>query len=1238
MKKIYPLIFTIFFFGSCATYEAKYAEEFQGEVVQSDEEVSHTFYLIGDAGKSPIGGMNEVLQAFKKRLTTADENSTAIFLGDNIYPAGLPDEKDSTIAYIEAKSHLDAQINSVEHFKGKTMFIPGNHDWYTEGLIGLKRQEKYVESRLDNKDAFVPENGCPLELVKINDKVVVVVIDTEWYLTNWDKRPDINDKCDIRSRERLLQEVEGLIKKNADKTTIIAMHHPMFSYGPHGGQYSLRHHFYPRNSGKLPLPLLGTLINVLRRTTGVSIADIQNKRYNELKKRMVTLAQYSEKVIFASGHEHTLQYIVEENTPQIVSGSGAKQGVSRLLNGSEFSTGQRGYAVLKVYKDGSSTVDFFGAEGGVEELLFSSNVLPPDRRTSEFEGTDDFPAYVSASVYSEEEVEKTGFFKTLWGDRYRKYYATKVRVPTVNLDTLYGGLEPIRKGGGHQSKSLRLEHRDGRQFVMRALRKSAELYLQSIAFKDRYIVGEFEGTTTEAVLQDFYTGAHPYAPFTIGKLSDAIGLYHTNPKLFYIPKQEALEDFNTEFGDELYMIEEHVSDGHGNLESFGYANKIEGTDDFIQKLRKDEEYQLDQKSYIKARLFDMLIGDWDRHDDQWRWAEVEDNKGNTIFKPIPRDRDQAFSIMGDGALMAFATRAVPSLRLFEGFNEEIRSVKGFNSSPKTFALDMALLSETTLSEWEDQAKYIQANIDEMIIDEAFDEFPEEVRDETTAKIKKTLLARKQNLVKTARAYFKVINKYSVIAGTDKDDHFVITPLTNGDLDVKAYRIKGGEKADLFFDKVYSPKYTREIWVYGLDDDDIFEVLGNRGEIKIRLIGGQNNDIFKINENVRKVHAYDYRTKENTYDEAYGGKIHKTNDYETNTYQFLKIKSSNNQLLPSLGFNPDDGFRIGFLNTYTHNKFVQDPFTAQHKLNGAFYFATSGFDLGYSGEFANVWGKINLELEARFTSPNFSVNFFGFGNETVNNDDDDPLELDFNRVKIRTLKFAPSLVWRGHLGSKIRLGASYENYDVEETENRFIEGFYTNQGRETEQDFFGVDAAYSYSNADNEAFPTMGMAFSLHGGFKTNVSESGRSFGFVIPSLSFDYKMSSNGRLVLATKFKGHFNIGNDYEFYQAASIGANNGLRGFRFQRFLGKTAYFQNTDLRYSFRKTRTGLLPVVPGIFGGFDYGRVWFPGDSSNKWHNSVGGGFFVNGADVLTANIGVFNSSDGLRFAFGLGFGF
>ncbi len=1229
MRKHYTLILTLFLITSCATYKAKYSELARNTDVPNNKEINHTFYLIGDAGLSPDGGMNPILQDFKQNLSAASENSTAIFLGDNIYPAGFQNPETNPEGYRLAKSHLDAQLNTLTDFKGRTVFIPGNHDWYADGLKGLERQQKYVEKVLDSKKVFYPEDGCPMKKIEINDDVMVLAIDTQWYLTNWDRHPTMNDECEIKDREKFFEELEGLIKKNADKTTIIAMHHPMFTYGVHGGQYSFK---------KQLIPVIGTLISILRNTTGVSTTDIYNKRYTELRKRIVTLAQYSEKVIFASGHEHSLQYIVEENTPQIVSGSGAKKGATKLLNGSQFSTGKTGYATLEVYKDGSSRVRYFGVDEGSKEFLFTSEVLPADVSRNEKSFDKSFPSEVKASIYTTEEVTKSNFFKSIWGDRYRDLYAVEVTAPTVDLDTLFGGLEVIRKGGGHQSKSLRLKNKEGKEYVMRALRKSAEAYLQAMAFKDKYIIGEFEDSFVEDLLLDFYTGAHPYAPFTVATLADAVGIYHTNPVLYYVPQQDAISGYEDEFGDALYMIEERTTDGHGDQASFGFADKMESTDDLLTKLRKDEEYTIDKEAYLKARLFDILLGDWDRHTDQWRWAEFKDEQtGNTVYRPVPRDRDQVFSIMGDGSLMKLATKIVPSLGLFEGFNEEIRSVKGFTSSPKTFALDMALLPETTPEMWQEQAAYLQKNITPEVIDQALRAIPSEVRDEAiSARIKRVLLARKANLAETASEYYGILNKFSVVVGTDKDDHFEITGLPEGKTEVKVYRIKGGEKADLFFEKVYDRKLTKEIWIYGLDDDDYFDVKGVKdGVKKIRIVGGQNNDIYDVTDS-RAVYLYDNKAKKNTFKNTKGAKKRLSKDYETNTYRPILIKNSNNMIIPFIGGNPDDGLNIGLTDTYTYNGFKQNPFTSQHTFNAGFYFATTGFDLSYKGEFAEVIGKANVELAAKFTSPNFSINFFGFGNDTENFDDD--LELDFNRVKIQTFKVMPSLVWRGDFGSKFRAGVSYETIEVEETEGRFIEDFFTATGIENENNFFGVDAEYSYANSDSEAFPTIGMATSLHLGYKSSTENTDQGYGYIIPSLSFDYKLIPSGRLVLATKWKAHFNLGDDFEFYQAASIGGFDGLRGFRNQRFTGKTSYYQNTDLRLSLRKLKTGLLPLSVGLYGGFDYGRVWLPDNDSDQWHTSVGGGFFLNGADITSISLALFSSDDGLRFTFGLGFGF
>src|SRR5690606_27510151 len=190
---------------------------------------------------------------------------------------------------------------------------------------------------------------------------------------------------------------------------------------------------------------------------------------------------------------------------------------------------------------------------------------------------------------------------------------------------------------------------------------------------------------------DVFTGSHPYASFVIGKLSDAISIFHTNPVLYYVPKQNGLVAFNGEFDDELYMIEERTDSGHGNQASLGFTDEMISNDDFLKKLHKEENFVLDEPAYIRARLFDMLIGDWDRHEDQWRWASFHED-GKTVYRPVPRDRDQAFSIMADGVLLGLATKMIPSLRLMQSYDEELKSPKWFNLEP--YALDMALIAQS----------------------------------------------------------------------------------------------------------------------------------------------------------------------------------------------------------------------------------------------------------------------------------------------------------------------------------------------------------------------------------------------------------------------------------------------------------------------------------------------------------------------------------------------------------------
>jgi hypothetical protein len=762
----------------------------------------------------------------------------------------------------------------------------------------------------------------------------------------------------------------------------------------------------------------------------VSIQDRYNERYNTLMKRLETMTLDADNIVFVSGHEHTLQYVEQDGIKQIVSGSGAKESYAALGNNGLFSSGAQGFAELTVFKDGSTWVRYYGAqENNTPQLMYTKEVFKP-RETFDVSGLpDEFPQEVEVSIYSKEETDVSGFFESVWGKHYRDIYSTKIKAKVATLDTLYGGLEIVRKGGGHQTRSLRLKTKSGRELNMRALRKSATQYLQTVLFKENYIQDEFEQTAVEELVLDFYTAAHPYAFKVVPDLSDAAEVFHTNPKLYFIPKHKHLGDFNAEYGGELYMIEERPESNYSNDKNFGYADDIESTHDIIEKIRKDEKYKIDEDAFVRARLFDMLVGDWDRHQDQWRWAQFDKANGDKYYRPIPRDRDQVFSNF-DGALLDVVRAISGATRQLQVYDEKLEHIKWMNA---------AVLK-----------------------------VPPEVQDETLDAIKQKLKARRGNLQDIATRYHDHLNSLVVLTGTDKDDYIEITRTGDKTTHVKISRIKGGEKTDVLVDKTFHRDITKELWIYGLDDEDVFEVKGKANNpIFIRLIGGQDNDTYLLKTG-RRIKVYDHKSKPNTIKENNGAKVRLTDIYTLNLFDFNKNITRGSLITPAIGFNPDDGVSLGLSYTATTKGFQRNPFSRQHRFKGGYFFATQGFSLTYDGEFANVLNTWNLHVGGQFTSSNFTNNFFGFGNETVNNDDD--LDLDFNRVKTSIASVKAGILKKGDFGSDYGIQAVLEGIELNATDDRFVTQVFdpeTNNGFYDRRYFGALEGQFNYASFDDK---------------------------------------------------------------------------------------------------------------------------------------------------------------------------
>jgi hypothetical protein len=1218
----------ILFCNACATYEAQYEN---GSIsAPATKNITHTFFIAGGFGNQDGEDINKVTSLLHQKLQEANKNSTLLFAGDNISSEDRAWKRDKFL--------IDQQIKLTNGFKGEVVFLPGNNEWKSRQNDSIQRVEEYLDAVKVQEDYVLPKNACPLEYKVINDSLDLLLVDSKWFISNWSRVEGINKKCtDIVTRMRFAEELEGYINDAQGKNLVIAMHHPIFSNGENVGQNSFKSHMSP-------LPILGSLIHGVNDLGAFSPDNLMSRRYNYLRILVSSLAKASDRITIVSGHEENLQYLSGGAIHQIVSGSlGSSAATKRTTDeittiggtlpySGHFTHGKKGFARLDYFDDGSSQVTFITAEDAPKRL----DVLPAlENKTGQKSFPEVLATTVVDSVYGpEQNMRRSKLFKYLWGERYRSYYHKAVTAPVVNLDTLYGGLEFMQKGGGHQSYSIRLQDGNQREFAMRSLRKNPLKYLKFSVKGIAYNEEDYIGTMPEKLISDFFTTAHPYMQMVINPMAKAVDVNHANAQLFYVPRQAALERLNADFGNELYFIEQRPSDEQLNYKGYrraidteGKITDFESTTDMLEKIKSDESYTVDQQSFVRARIFDMLLGDWDRHQDQWRWAEYETPDGNKEFMPVPRDRDNAFPKF-DGTAVNIIQWFIPITRQWQSYGPTIENTKWLNYNGSR--LDRTLLTTYDAKGWEREAEYIQENLSEEQIDAAFSRLPEEVQDSTANYIRASLKERLKNLPKYAKEYGEYLDKRIALYASAKDDEITIERLADGKTRVMMRRLLSDRKNEKFFERIFDAEETDELWIYGLGDNDNFEVLGDgKAKTVVRVIGGYGKDDFDI-KNRKRLKVYDWKHEESEFVGVSPSK-QLTDVYTTNTFHWRYFKPNRNMLVPSFDFRTDDGFSLGIKNTFIHNGFNGNPFRQKHTLNTKYFFNFQATELSYQGVFANIMPKWNFEVDGYLSSQRYAQNFFGFGNDSQN--EEDIVGRDFYRARTEQIKLSAGIAYH-----TLRFKALYEAFDVENMGNRFFNATNFDTPIFERQNYVGGETSLYYYNDDADDFPTKGIYFGATAGYKTNTSLSNNNFGYFAFDTEVIQKLIPSGNLVLSTKAEYKTNFGDDYFFYHAPSIGGDNGIRGFRDERFSGKSYFYQSSDVRVRIKRYVTALAPVTVGAFGGFDYGRVWQLNEESNTWHTSQGVGIWASAGNYLAFNLGYFNSVEGNLFQFGLGFGF
>jgi hypothetical protein len=1184
---------------------------------KAQDSVLYRIIMIGDAGE--IDKEQQAVIPAASSLIIQNKTSV-IYLGDNIYPRGmgLPDSKEEE----ETKAILQSQYKPMRSKGAPVYFIPGNHDWDRMGKNGLakiKRQWSWLEEQSDSLLKLVPPDGCPGPVeINISDDVTIIAFDSEWWLFPFDKTNLFAD-CNCKTKKDIVLKMQELFYKNRNKIILLASHHPFQSYGTHGGYFGWKYNIFPFTAANdnlyIPLPVVGSLYPLLRKIF-TNPEDLHHPLYSNMIKQVDAVFDSFPNIVHIAGHEHGLQFIKDKQV-QVISGSGSKQTYAKKGKNSLFASATQGFVTADVLINRTIRFTYYEyKESGIlpvftYDQLYTHPSFPPDSVYTARNGDS-----VVRRVHPK--YDKPGkFHRKLFGENFRKEWAEPTRLPLIRISTINGGLSPLQRGGGMQSNSLRLVDTSGKEWVIRSVEKTVDLLLPE----------PLRETFARDFLDDVTSGQHPFSALVVPPIADAVKVPHANPIIGVIAPDKKLGFYERYFVNTVCLVEER--------EPYG---KSDNSGKMLSNLNKDNDNSVKGKEFLRARMLDMYLGDWDRHEDQWRWYN-EDSGKNKKYLAIPRDRDQVFHVT-QGWLPKLASRSyiLPTLQNFGG---KIESPKYslFKSSFLNAYPDM----QFGYDDWMKFARQFSKELTDTVLEAGLRRLPTAAYNIRHDVLLQDLKERRADIPRAMDVYYKFVNRIVDIKLSDKNELITIQDTPDGSLQIVVRKInKNGELRDELMNKTYSSKLTKEIRIYTGNGNDSVFIHNKSSAIALRIIGGDGRKTYTVSSAKRKIKLYD-KPDPVIYGNRSRLRKYISSDSANTTFTPVNLYNITMPLL-SIGLNKDDGLLIGAGYIHTQQEgFRKSPYANQYQVMLTHSFSTSAFSFSYKGEWNKAIGNADLTLMAKAYAPDNTQNFFGTGNETEINKTGDYKK--YYRTRFDIYQVVPALRWNfnGHRSS-VSVGPAIEYYIFDENANsgRFIEQpgavkTYDSASLDKNKTHAGLLFTFNEDLRNNKLIPTWGSSISVQLAGWKGLNTASKSYGQAKASVSVYKSINARSTLVLADRVGGTVTIGNP-AFYQTAYLGGQGNLLGYSQYRFSGLNSLYNNLELRLKLADFVNYILPGQLGVFTFFDIGRVWDKNDQSNKWHNGTGGGLYFAPAQIAVIQVVAAHSVEGWYPYLSLGFRF
>jgi hypothetical protein len=806
-----------------------------------------------------------------------------------------------------------------------------------------------------------------------------------------------------------------------------------------------------------------------------------------------------------------------------------------------------------------------------------------------------------------------------FGDGYRDAWTTPFDAPVLNLSAEAGGLEPVRVVGQLQTAGLALRGADGKSYTFRSLHKEPE----------RLLPLEWRNSWPAKMLRDATSATHPGAAVMLPVLAEAAGIPHTVPRLVVMPDDPRLGKFRETFANQLGTIEEYPTAAAAGYAGFHNATQIISTSDLWKAWLQGPDNRINTRAFLRARILDLLVENYDRRRGQWRWMRIPGQDG---WQPLPEDPDMVF-VRHDGLMMSFMRSRQP--RLLEFSDKYAKNLEGPTSNAAE--VDRWLLTDLPGDVFEQTARELQAAWTDEVIDRTVAQMPKEWQPVDKGFLAGALRARRAGLVDYVRRFYRYLARDVDVHLTDRDERVTIATGSDGSTTVTA-TVNG---AAPYYSRRFLRGETDEVRVYLHGGNDRVERTGPGGPVHVRIIAGPDAATIESADTASEVWTGG--------GEISGTRVHRvgpwTNPEPVKDAPWLEPRSYGSWTIgqPIALVAPDVGLAIGGSLTHTIYGFRSQPFASEHTIAAGWSFGASSAKVQYDGTFHRPASSLGYAVRA-FASGIEQLNYFGFGNETP----EQPRSLYHSRQTVYSAAPAAQFVFSPSLsvsaGPEIRYVTSGQT-----------SGSLLAQEQPYGTGDFGLVAIRGGLRLDTRR-AVRAVLMTSPGAEQGDTPDvvPGRAVlavvsGFATPP-AWDVKDTYGGldgsvagsvsgsHLQLAIRVGGQRRFGT-YPWFDAASLGSATD-RGYRSHRFVGDSSLYGNLELRAYMGPPRfESIFPIRFGVVGFVDAGRVWLENETSHKWHPSAGGGLLakpVGTAIVLRAIVA--DGDEGILLYMGSGFRF